>query len=165
MRPDRRPRPSPATRPVERLDARLAPSAIHIPVHVPVPTVAMHGSPPPKVQGYKPNGSAMDKAGQTLNVIYSEFQTYVAAGSTGTFVSSQAGKASISGTSVGVDIRAKGDLAALTTELKALGMTVTATSTQFGIVEGTLPIAQLPTVSSYSAVVGISPILATSRAR
>ena len=165
MTPDRKARTTAAIKPPERLDARLAPSAITVPVHAPSPSVAMHGNPPPKAQGYTPNGSAMDKAGQILNIIHTEFQKYESTGAVGTFTSSQAGKASITGTSVKVDIRAKGDITALTAQLKVLGMTVTASAPQFGIIEGTLPIAQLPTVASYSAVIGIDPIQVASTGR
>ncbi len=150
----------------ERLDARLAPSGGFATIHIQVPGGVMRGFAPPKAQGYKPTGTTMDKAGQTLNTIYNEYQAYLGNGGHGPFVSSQSGRVSLSGTSgtlVGIDVRAKGDIAALAAQLKSQGMTITATSTQFGIVEGTLPIGSLPTVAANASVIGVDPIFKPTR--
>ena len=155
--PDRRNRRSLMMMAPERLDARLAPSSITF-VHVPTPGGAMHDAAPPKVPSYKPTGTTMDKAGQILNIIYNEYQAYQIDGDHGLFASSQSGRVQITGTSVGVAVRAKGDITALSAQLKAQGMTITATAPQFGIIEGTLPIGRLPTVAADGSVIGIDPV-------
>ncbi len=154
---DRRTRRALAIMPLERLDGRLAPSGFLVFTHIRPPGGVMHGFAPPKAQSYKPTGGPMDKAGQTLNIVYNEYQSYVAAGGHDTFTSSQSGRVQITGASVGVDIRAKGDIASLAAQLRAQGMTITSPP-RFGIIEGTLPIAKLPDVAANASVIGIDPI-------
>src|SRR5437764_1470979 len=75
---------------LETLDDRITPSggfafqpvAAVAPIHASLPVAASEPA-------YSPNGTAMDKLGQTLNIIYQEYLTYVKNGAKGAFVSSQ----------------------------------------------------------------------------
>ena len=98
------------------------------------------------------------KGGPELGSIYQQYLTYEQAGGQGAFVPSQSGRIAFSGTSVGVEIRISGDLNAAVGQLQGSGMLVTATSAQSGIVEGYVPIADLPTVAGDGQVIGLSPI-------
>jgi hypothetical protein len=98
------------------------------------------------------------KGGPALGAIYQEFVAFEKSGAHGTFNSPQAGQIVIKGTSVGVDVHVSGTFKADVKQLQGLGMKVTATSQQNGIIEGSLPIAQLPTVAGSKYDVGITPI-------
>ena len=63
------------------------------------------------------------------------------------------------GTTVGVDVRASGSLASLQQAVATLGMKVTATSPSNNMVEGFIPIANLPQLATNAAVRSASPIL------
>jgi len=110
------------------------------------------------VTSYSPNGTAMDKAGQTLNIIHQEYAAYQQGGSQGAFVSSQARLVMITDTSVGVDIRVAGDVNVVAGQLKQIGMVVTAVDANTGTVEGSLPIGQIPAAVNAASVIGLSPM-------
>lgn len=101
-----------------------------------------------------------NKGGQALASIYQEYLNFEQSGGTGTFNPPEASQIKIQGTSVGVDIRVTGDLQTSVSLFKGLGMHVTATAVagQVGIIEGFLPIGQLPTVASDAYVVGMAPM-------
>ncbi len=103
------------------------------------------------------NGPMAD-AGANLIKIYGEYQTYLQNGGHGAFQSSLSKLVEIRGTTVGVDISVYGDLNAFQTAVKSLGMQVTAVDTTRKIVEGFLPIAQLPTVTQMVGTVGLNAI-------
>ena len=99
------------------------------------------------------------KGGQALGAIYQEFITYETAGSHGTFQPVEANRILFNGTTVGVDVRfTGGDFNTLVSQLKGIGMQVTATSPGTEIVEGYLPIGQLPVVAANGLTTSLSPI-------
>jgi large repetitive protein len=102
------------------------------------------------------------KAGQDLITVYGEYQQFLQNNRTGQFVSSLSKQISFVGTYVGVDVRGFGGTAAslgsLSTQLQGLGMQVRAADVKTSIVEGIVPIGQLPAVAALSSVVGIDPI-------
>jgi hypothetical protein len=96
------------------------------------------------------------KAGADLITIYQEFQ---AQGGSSTFTSSKAGVIKIQGGTVGVDIRTTGsNFGQFVSTMSSLGMHVQTQDATHGIVEGFLPIGQLPTVAQNTQTVAISPI-------
>jgi len=96
------------------------------------------------------------KAGQDLIKIYDEFQQQ---GGSASFTSSESGTVVIEGSNVGVDINMSGgDFAGFVSQLKSLGMQVQSMSAADGVVEGLLPISQLPTVAQNSQTLSLSPM-------
>jgi hypothetical protein len=98
----------------------------------------------------------MAKAGPDLIAIY---QAFGPSGS-GNLPAGSATSILREGTSVGVDIRSSGDVNALAATMTGLGMQIRATDPNTHIVEGFLPIAQLPTVAQLSQVTSMTPIYA-----
>jgi len=99
----------------------------------------------------------MAKAGQNLITVYTQYES-AGAGTSFTLTGSLADKIRIQGDSVGVDVgTAPSKIASLSSTLTALGMQITATDPTTGMIEGFLPIAQLPTVSQNGDVVTLSP--------
>ena len=96
--------------------------------------------------------------GPTLIGLYKEFHTFREAGNSGAFVSSQAGFIRLSGDYVGVDVHAFGDLTPFVATLKNLGMQVEQVSSQYNVVEGLIPIAQLPTLANLPQIVDVTAI-------
>jgi len=139
----RRPIRNLAIRPLESLDERIVPSGVGI-TALPVATQ---------------EAFVTERAGQALGTIYTQYVNYQAAGASGSFTSTLSNQIYMSGTSVGVDITFNGgNLSTLVGELQGIGMQVTATSTQDSIVEGYLPISQLPVVASNGYATTIAPV-------
>ncbi len=101
-----------------------------------------------------------NRGGQSLGTIYTQYINYELAGAKGSFTSSLANEIYISGSSVGVTISigGGGDYNTVLGQLESIGMQVTATAPQDGLVEGYLPIAQLPVVANDGYITGISPV-------
>jgi hypothetical protein len=144
---------------LEPLDDRITPSG-GIPVH-PVPSVV-------PVPVYSPDGSPMDKLGQTLNIIYQEYVAYEKEGAKGAFVSSQSSKVSFqlpagttdgSKTEIGVNIQvAKGDFDQALADMAKLGMQVGPTDRAHRIITGYLPISQIPAAANDAELANLTPI-------
>jgi len=101
------------------------------------------------------------KAGQDLFTIYQEF---VNQGSSATFTSSKAGVIRFQGTSVGIDAHwAGGNFLSYVTALTDLGMKVQTQDPTSGIVEGYLPISQLPAAAQNAQTLSLSPIYIPQR--
>lgn len=101
------------------------------------------------------------KGGAALASIYQEFMNYEQAGGAGTFSPAEAGQIEFAGDAVGVDIRTPAaDFEAMLGAMEIYGMDVTATAVagQVGVIEGFLPIVQLPTVAANGDLVGMSPV-------
>lgn len=97
--------------------------------------------------------------GAQLGSVYQEYLNYEAAGGTGTFSPTEASSIYFNGTSVGVDIRSTpANFNAMLGAMEVYGMQVTATVPQIGLIEGFLPIAQLPTVLTNADLVSLVPI-------
>jgi hypothetical protein len=128
---------------LETLDERIVPAAISI-TALPVATQ---------------EAFVIERAGSTLGSVYTQYVDYEAAGASGTFTPTQAGQIYMSGTSVGVNLTFQGgNLTTLISQLKGIGMDVTATAPQEGIVAGYLPISQLPVVASNGYATNIAPV-------
>lgn len=113
-------------------------------------------TPPPNIDEIK-NGP-LAPLGQNLITIHQEFVAFRSTNPTGTFVSSQSGLVRIEGDSVGVDIRAAGDFNALVTTLTGLGMQIQFSDPNTRIVEGLLPIAQLPAIAGSPLISSVNPV-------
>jgi hypothetical protein len=101
------------------------------------------------------------KGGPDLGSIYQEYVNYEQAGGTGTFMPSEAGRIEFRGTSVNVSIRTPvANFTAMLGQMKALGMQVTGTvqAGQVGVIEGYMPIGQLPQVAINAGLVGMAPV-------
>jgi hypothetical protein len=101
-----------------------------------------------------------NRGGQVLGTIYTQYINFETAGGTGTFTSSLSSRYYLSGTSVGVSIRlsSSGNFSTLVSQLEEAGLQVSATSTQNLLVEGYLPIAELPVIANDAYVVGLSAL-------
>jgi len=96
-----------------------------------------------------------------LQSLYTQYQTYESSGGNGTFSPTGVNLLVINGTSVGIQVKDTntGDFNTLITELEGDGMQVLDSSSTYGIVEGMLPIAQLPTVAQLPQTLSITPML------
>jgi hypothetical protein len=104
------------------------------------------------------NNGPLAPLGQKQITIHQEFVAFRSTNPTGTFVSSQSGLVRIEGDSVGVDIRAAGDFNALVTTLTGLGMQIQFSDPNTRIVEGLLPIAQLPAIAGSPLISSVNPV-------
>lgn len=82
----------------------------------------------------------------------------MAGGGSGGFTTSLSSMIRIDGDTVGVDLLANGDFDLFVANLKALGMKIEVASAQFNMVEGLLPIDQIPTATALPQTSGIAPI-------
>ncbi len=99
------------------------------------------------------------KGGPAIGAIYNEFVDYVQAGSKGTFTSPESASVVMAGQAVGVDIRfGAGNFATNVSQMQAIGMLVTAQVPSLGIVEGFVPIGQLPSVALDPNLSSLSPV-------
>ena len=90
-----------------------------------------------------------------LDTVYEEYEN-------GDLTSSNApGQVEIQGTNVGIDIHAgnASEFNAMVTALEGLGLQVTAVSDTDDVVEGLLPIAQLPAAAQVTGSPAIAPML------
>jgi hypothetical protein len=71
-----------------------------------------------------------------------------------------AGKVVIQGTNVGIQVKDNNpaDFATLVSQLQAAGMQISSSSATYGLVEGLLPIAQLPAVAGLPEVPSVTPM-------
>jgi len=98
----------------------------------------------------------MAKAGSTLIGVFQAFQ----ANGTVPPSTNVPGQVLIQGSNVGVTINANGgDVNSLVSSMTQLGLQVTATDSAHGIVEGMLPIPQLPAAAQNPQVLSMSPIV------
>jgi hypothetical protein len=96
------------------------------------------------------------KAGNDLITIYQEFEDQ---GGSSTFTSSKAGVIRIQGGNVDVDINTAGsNFSQFVSMLTSLGLQVQSQDATHGIVEGYLPIGQLPTVAQNPQTESIAPV-------
>jgi hypothetical protein len=66
----------------------------------------------------------------------------------------------VQGNNVGIDVHTNnpGDFAAVMTELQSAGMQITASDAAHGLIDGLLPIAQLPTVANLPQAPSVNPL-------
>ena len=99
----------------------------------------------------------MANAGQDLVNVY---QAYLNNGGDAAQVAAKFPTIQFSGGMVGLDVNwnGSGDFNAYVNSLKNIGMQVSTASTVYGVAEGYLPIAQLPTVAADPRTLGLSPV-------
>jgi len=95
------------------------------------------------------------KAGQELIDLYLDYQAFVQAGGQGTFRSTHAPSIQVVGNSVRLDVKGASGTASA---LAGLGMKIESNDPRTGIVEGLLPIAELPNAAQLSQVTMIRPV-------
>jgi hypothetical protein len=119
------------------------------------PTVSPGPTPVPISPGQVPANVA-----QPLHTIYAEYAAYVNAGGSGTFTSSLAKVVVMNGTNVGVQFHwnGTGDFSAFVANLQSHGVQVIDSSSTFGLVEGMLPMSQLPTVAGLPQTLSLTPM-------
>jgi hypothetical protein len=98
-------------------------------------------------------------AGPLLVGVYQEYQQYQQAGGVGGFRSAMDPYVQFRGDKVGVTLSAYGDFTRYVTSARNLGLDVVASDNYYKIVEGYLPIAQLPTVARMVGTVGVAPMI------
>jgi hypothetical protein len=98
-----------------------------------------------------------------LQALYTQYAAYESAGASGTFTPTEVGAnlLVISGTSVGIQVKdtATGNFNTLTIELQNAGMQIVESDATYGLIEGMLPIAQLPTVAQLPQTQSITPMI------
>ncbi len=109
-----------------------------------------------------PNASGMLPAnvGAPLQSLYAQYETYESSGGHGPFSPTGANLLVINGTDVGIQVKdtSTGDFPTLIAELQGDGMQILDSSSTYGLVEGMLPIAQLPTVAQLPQTLSITPM-------
>ena len=87
-------------------------------------------------------------------------ETYESAGASGAFRPTGLNGLVINGTSVGIQVKAdnSGDFSSFVTTLQSDGMQVLDSSSTYGLVEGMLPIGQLPAVAQLPQTLSITPM-------
>jgi hypothetical protein len=118
------------------------------------------GTPPAASPGQSPAQSPTPpppNLAQPLQSLYQEYETFQATG--GTFAPPEASYLVLNGTSVGIQVHFSGtDFAAFMAALQSDGLQIIDSDPTFGIVEGMLPIAQLPTVAQIPQTLSITPM-------
>ena len=109
-----------------------------------------------------PNASGMLPAnvGAPLQSLYAQYETYESSGGHGPFSPTGANLLVINGTDVGIQVKdtSTGDFNTLIAELQGDGMQILDSDSTYGLVEGMLPIAQLPTVAQLPQTLSITPM-------
>jgi hypothetical protein len=92
-----------------------------------------------------------------LQSLYTQFES---SGGSGTFSPTGVNGLVISGTNVGINFHTSdsADFNTLLTQLQSDGLQVTSDSATYGIIDGMLPIAQLPTVAQLSSSASVTPM-------
>jgi hypothetical protein len=93
-----------------------------------------------------------------LQAIYQQYQDFKTSGGTGTFTPTGVNGVVISGTNVGINFHTTdtADFNATLAELQSDGLQVTTSSATYGVIDGMLPIAQLPAVAQISASASVT---------
>jgi hypothetical protein len=98
------------------------------------------------------------KGGEDLMRLYQQYAGWKAAGAAGIFYSPQSDLLYIDGSSVGVSVRAAGDIHAFLKSIDAVGFRSIAVNTDYQVVDGFLPIDQLPACAQWPSVINLRPI-------
>jgi hypothetical protein len=104
------------------------------------------------------------KGGDILGSMYVQYTNYVQGGSQGQFSSTLSGVVETAGPTVGIDARLSGNFSSNLSDLQAVGMVVTATVPSQGLIEGFMPLAQLPAVAMDPNLTSLSPVLRPTQA-
>ena len=95
-----------------------------------------------------------------LQSLYTQYEAYESAGGSGTFSPTGVGLLVINGTDVGIEVKDNNtaDFSSLTSELQSEGMQILDSSPTYGLIEGMLPIGQLPNAAELSPTLSITPM-------
>lgn len=98
--------------------------------------------------------------GTPLQSLYAQYETYESSGGAVPFSPTGANLLVINGTDVGIQVKdtSTGDFSTLIAELQGVGMQIRNSSSTYGLVEGMLPIAQLPTVAQLPQTLSVAPM-------
>ena len=96
-----------------------------------------------------------------LQSLYTQYESYESSGGSGTFSPTGITDVVISGTNVGILVKDNntGDFNTLNTELQTDGMQILDSDATYGLIDGMLPIAQLPTIAQLPQTVSVTPMI------
>jgi hypothetical protein len=145
---------------VARIDLRRARREARFLAHHPHSRMPTTGSNASGIFPVNGSGTLPANVSVQLQSLYSQYETYANSGG-GTFSPTGVNLLVINGTNVGIQVKDSntGDSNTLTTELLSDGMQILVSDPTYGIVEGMIPIAQLPTVAQVPQSVSITPML------
>jgi hypothetical protein len=97
---------------------------------------------------------------QTLDVIYAAYEADPSDFPVGIPATNGANLVQLQGTDVGIDVHVgnAADFNSLVTALENAGMQITVTSAEYGIVDGFLPVAQLPAIAALTDAPSVTPL-------
>ena len=119
---------------------------------------AVTGWHPSDTNPYDVENGPLANFGQEAIQVYHDYENYVAAGSKGAFYTAQSKVVMVNGVYLDLDIRATGSLSSYETELKSMGMYITATNSTFNEVEGYFPLANMVELASSTGTIGGLPV-------
>ncbi len=95
-----------------------------------------------------------------LHSLYAQYEAYESSGSSGSFRPAGMNGLVINGTSVGIQVKANntGAFSGFVSTLQSDGMQILDSSSTYGLVEGMLPIGQLPAVAQLPQTLSITPM-------
>ena len=95
-----------------------------------------------------------------LQSLYAQYEVYETSGASGPFRPTGLNGLVISGTSVGIQVKSNntGDFSSFVSTLQSDGMQVLDSSSTYGLVNGMLPIGQLPAVAQLPQTLSITPM-------
>ena len=96
-----------------------------------------------------------------LQSVYSQYETYVSTGDTGPFTPTGVNGLMINGTDVGVNVHttSAASFETILANLESDGLQVTQSSATYGLIQGMLPIGQLPIIANISPTLSITAIV------
>jgi hypothetical protein len=99
-----------------------------------------------------PNASA------PLQSLYQQYEAFASSGGSGTFSPTGVNGVVIDGTNVGINFQIPNgaDFSSILSQLQSDGLQVTASSATYGLIEGMVPIAQLPVVAEISSSASVT---------
>jgi hypothetical protein len=105
-------------------------------------------------------GTLPANVSEELQSLYTQYQSYVSSGDSGTFSPTGVNQLVISGTDVGIMVKDNdsADFNTLITELQSDGMQILDSDFTYGLIEGMLPIAQLPTIAQLPQTLSVVPM-------
>jgi hypothetical protein len=116
---------------------------------------------PPTTSGVGTQGSVLpSNVSQTLDVIYQAYEQDPSGFDGNVPATNGANLVVIQGSNVGIQVHDgnPSDFSTLVTELQIAGMQITASSATYGLVEGMLPIASLPTIAGLPQAASVMPM-------
>lgn len=105
-------------------------------------------------------GTLPANVGAPLQSLYAQYEAYESSGASGPFRPTGINGVVINGTSVGIQVKSNnmGDFSSFVSTLENDGMQVQSSSSTYGLVNGMLPISQLPAVAQLPETLSITPI-------